>query len=227
MTRPRLPNNPGLGLAGTVLIHGLSAAVLFAGGTARRPVPPTYQVHLVAAPEPVEGARKAPDVVQRPAEDRPAPVAKPKPEPRSVASKAPPPPTADAKRREAAPRSTSQTAPLPGERPSTGNDVASISTEGIEFPYPEYLQNIMTQVLRRWQRPVDGLALDAEVSFFVHRDGSISDLQFVKRSGSFAYDLEAEGAAEEAGRIKAFGPLPAGWQSDVLFVRFYFSPRPQ
>ena len=225
--RRRLPSSSALALAGSLLIHGLSAAALFAGGAAQRPVPPSYRVRLVAAPEPVEGARKAPEAVDRPAAERPAPAPKPKPQPKSVVSKAPPPPAADAQRREAAPRTTSKTTPLPDERPSTGNDVASISTEGVEFPYPEYLQNIMTQILRRWQRPTDGLALDAEVSFFVHRDGSISDLQFVKRSGSFAYDLEAEGAAEEAGRFKAFGPLPAGWQSDVLFVRFYFSPRPQ
>src|SRR5256885_13238091 len=31
----------------------------------------------------------------------------------------------------------SQTAPLPGETPSTGSDVATVSTEGVEFPFPE------------------------------------------------------------------------------------------
>jgi hypothetical protein len=45
-----------------------------------------------------------------------------------------------------------------------------------------------------------------EVSFFIHRNGSISDLQFVKRSGSFTYDIEAQGiAVEEAGKV--FGPV--------------------
>ena len=65
--------------------------------------------------------------------------------------------------------------------------------------------------------------LDAEVSFFVHRDGSVTDLQFIKRSGNFAFDLEAQGAVEEAGRLKALGSLPDGWNADVLFVRFYFT----
>jgi len=101
--------------------------------------------------------------------------------------------------------------------------VATVSTEGIEFPFPEYLQNIVSQVLRRWQRPQQATPLEAEVAFFVHRDGSVTDLRFVRRSGSFAFDLEAQGAVEEAGRFKAFGPLPEGWGSDVLFVRFYFS----
>jgi hypothetical protein len=61
----------------------------------------------------------------------------------------------------------------------------------------------------------------------VHRDGSVTDLQFVRRSGDFSFDLEAQGVIEEAGRNKAFGALPDGWVSDVLFVRFYFSGKRQ
>src|SRR2546427_5721977 len=97
------------------------------------------------------------------------------------------------------------------------------------FPYTtlfrSYLQNIVGQVLRRWQRPLQSTPLEAEVSFFIHRDGTVSDLQFIKRSGYFSFDLEAQGAVEEAGRFKAFGSLPDGWTADVLFVRFYFSGR--
>ncbi|HEV2751059.1 MAG TPA: energy transducer TonB, partial [Gemmatimonadales bacterium] len=114
----------------------------------------------------------------------------------------------------------------PGETPSTGSDVATVSTEGVEFPFPEYLQNIVAQVLRRWQRPLQGSPLEAEVSFFVHRDGSVTGLQFVRRSGDFEFDLEAQSAVEEAGRFKVFGALPAGWNSDVLFVRFHFIEPP-
>jgi hypothetical protein len=55
----------------------------------------------------------------------------------------------------------------------------------------------------------------------------VTDLQFIRRSGNFSFDLEAQGAIEEAGRFKAFGSLPDGWTSDVLFVRFYFSGRRQ
>ena len=82
-----------------------------------------------------------------------------------------------------------------------------------------------SQVLRRWQRPLQNTPLEAEVSFFVHRDGSVTDLQFIRRSGNFAFDLEAQGAIEEAGKFKAFGTLPDGWAADVLFVRFYFTGR--
>jgi outer membrane biosynthesis protein TonB len=217
-----------LGVAGTIAVHGVAAALLVAGPTDRKALPPTYTVRLVAAPAPDQEARKAPEAFQRPAEEKPAPVPAAKPPPRSsTVSRAAPPPTQDRTNREAAPRTTSPTQPLPGERPSTGNDVATVSTEGVEFPFPEFLQNIVSQVLRRWQRPGQSTPLEAEVSFFVHRDGSVTDLQFIRRSGNFAFDLEAQGAVEEAGRFKAFGALPDGWTADVLFVRFYFSGRRQ
>lgn len=223
--RRRVAGNTGVGLAGTVAVHALAALLLAAGAAdARRPAPPTYHVRLVAVPAtaPAE-QRPAPAAVPRPAAEKAVPLAPPKRAPKSTAAAAPPPPERDRVRREAAPRTTPPAAPLPGEPPSTGTDVATVSTEGVEFPFPEYLQNIVSQVLRRWQRPLQSTPLEAEVSFFVHRDGSVSDLQFIKRSGNFAFDLEAQGAIEEAGRFRAFGPLPSGWGSDVLFVRFYFS----
>src|SRR5262249_31007306 len=166
---------------------------------ARAVTPPTYAVHLVAAPDPPPDQRKAPDVVQREAAPPPqaAPLPKRAPVPKTTPAPVPPP-NADPKRREAAPK-TAPTPRAPGEAPSTGHDAATVSTEGQQFPYPEYLQNIVSQVLRRWQRPEQSTPLEAEVSFFVHRDGSVSGLQFTKRSGNFSFDLEAEGAVESAG----------------------------
>jgi protein TonB len=209
-----------------MLVHGLAGVfLLVAVGPPRTPPPPTYRVRLVAAPAPDQETRRAPAAVQRPAEERGVPPTER--QPRSTVSRATPPREQDRTPREAAPRTTPTTEPLPGERPSTGSDVATVSTEGIDFPFPEYLQNMVSQILRRWQRPPGSTPLEAEVSFLVHRDGSITDLRFVKRSGFFTFDLEAQGAVEEAGRFKAFGPLPDGWQADVLFVRFYFSGRRQ
>ena len=201
-------------MAGLFLVAGAA--------TARKPAPPSYRVHLVAAPAPTEDERKAPEAVERPAEEKPAPAPKAK-SPKSTVAAAAPPPVADNTKREAAPRTTPKTQPLPGERPSTGSDPLTVSTEGIEFPFPEYTNNIISQIAMRWQRPLQSTPLEAEIGFLIHRDGSTSDMQFIKRSGNFAFDLEAQGAVEEAGRRRAFGPLPDGWGSDVLFVRFYFS----
>jgi outer membrane biosynthesis protein TonB len=221
-------NGRSFGLAGTVAVHGMAAALLIAGPASRKPLPPTYTVRLVAAPALDQETRQAPQAFERPAEEKPAPVPAAKPPPKSsTVSRATPPPTQDDTRREAAPRTTSANQPLPGERPSTGNDVATVSTEGVVFPFPEYLQNLVSQVLRRWQRPDQRTPLEAEVAFFVQRDGSITQPQFVKRSGNFAFDMEAQGAIEASGHDKAFGPLPSDWPADVLFVRFYFSGQRQ
>ena len=39
-----------------------------------------------------------------------------------------------------------------------------------------------------------------------------------------AFDLEAHGAVEAAGRARAFGPLPEAWPRDRLRVSFFFDP---
>jgi outer membrane biosynthesis protein TonB len=217
--------SPAGAAAGSLVVHAVAGVFLFASAAEHTPPPPTYAVRLVAAPLAELEPRKAPEAVQRPAEPRPVPTDDRRP--KSTVSRAAPPAEADVTKREAAPRTTPDVQPIKGERPSTGNDLATVSTEGIEFPFPEYLQNLMSEVLRRWQRPAGPTPLEAEISFLVHRDGSLSDLRFVRRSGSFGFDLEAQGALEEAGRFKAFGPLPEAWSADVLFVRFFFSPRRQ
>ena len=58
----------------------------------------------------------------------------------------------------------------------------------------------------------------------MHRDGSVTGLQFIHRSGSFVFDLEAQGAVEAAARANAFGALPDGYGADALPVSFFFSP---
>jgi outer membrane biosynthesis protein TonB len=227
IVRPPLQTNVPLGLAGTLTVHGAAIVLFLASAAGASSAPPTYRVRLIAAPEFDQAARPAPPAIEREAAPKQPPAPTRTPPPKNTVSPAAPPPVADSKKREAAPRTTPTARPLPGERPSTGSDVATVSTEGIEFPFPEFLQNIVSQVLRRWQRPLESSPLEAEVSFMVHRDGSVTALQFVKRSGNFAFDLEAQGAIEEAGRSLAFGALPEGWIPDVLFVRFYFSGRRQ
>ncbi|MBE0592931.1 MAG: TonB C-terminal domain-containing protein, partial [Gemmatimonadales bacterium] len=126
--------------------------------------------------------------------------------------------------KEPAPRTNPPEGPAPNVEPSTGTDPATVKTSGVEFPYPEYLRNIVAQVYRRWQRPGGNASLRAEVLFFIHRDGTISNFQFVKRSGNFGFDLEAQGAIEAAANSAAFGPLPQGYPSDLLPVSFFFDP---
>jgi outer membrane biosynthesis protein TonB len=213
----------GYAFAGTLVLHGAVLAVLTAAPDyGRHFSPPVYQVSLVAAPRPEPQARRAPAVVERPAE-RPAPAPKPAPRRTTVAPAAPPAAKPDVQR-EPAPRTTPAAEPLPDVTPSTGSDPATVQIEGQEFPYPEYLRNLVAQVFRRWQRPSDRAALQAEVFFLIHRDGSISNLRFIKRSGNFAFDVEAQGAIEAAAVAGGFGSLPEGFANDVLPVSFFFDP---
>jgi protein TonB len=136
--------------------------------------------------------------------------------------KTPQPPTEVTK--EPPPKTTAPVTPAPGETPSTGSDVATIKTPGLAFPYPEYLRNIVTQIYQRWDRGAANQRNFAEISFLILRDGSVRDIRFVTRSGSFGFDLNAQGAIEAAGNTRAFGALPDGWDADVLPVSFYFKP---
>ncbi len=220
--RGREPRGNGVALLGTLVIHGAMAlGIAVSPSMVPRAMPPVYQVELVAAPRAEPERRKAPEVVERPAE---RPMPSPTTPRRTSVAETPPPPVAQAEQKELPPRTNPVEQPAPGVEPSTGSDVATVKVSGIAFAYPEYLRNVVAQVYRRWQRPSGTVSLRAEVLFFIHRDGSISNLHFVRRSGSFAFDLEAQGAIEAAGTARAFGPLPAGYNADVLPVSFFFDP---
>jgi protein TonB len=210
---------------GTVVVHATAFALLWGTVTAVKIGPPVYAVELVAAPAPAPSEKPAPEAAPRPPAERPAPTApqskpaKPVPESPKPPTPKPPQPT------EPNPRTTPRTAPLPGEPPSTGNDAVTVSTPGLEFPYPEYLRNIVQEVYRRWDRPLGNTALRAEVSFLILRDGTVREIKLTTPSGSFSFDLSTQGAIEAAGSSRSFGPLPDGYPADVLPVSFYFTPR--
>jgi protein TonB len=230
----RTSARPAQGLGGafalSILLH--AAAVLpFVIYKAAPPaaLPPMYRVDLVAAPP---GDREAGVVRETPPAVEPTAKAPPKaiaPDPVKTA-----PINAPTRRREptrATPNITAKStervdaskAPTAGggEVGGAGTDVATVRTEGIEFPFPGYLQNIVRQVAVNFS-PRNPGALKAEVFFFIRRDGSVTGFRFVSSSGNFAFDLEAQGAVEAA--AKAFGPLPAGFTDDILPVSFSFDP---
>jgi len=217
------------GLIGTTVLHAAAVSLLFvAPRETAKQGPPSYAVELVAAPEPQPQIKKAaPEAIPTPPPEKAVPIkprpAKLPPAPAKPEPKAPPEP----EKKEAPAKTRAPEPPLPGETPSTGTDVATVKTPGLDFPYPEYLRNIVSQVYRRWDRPSGGGSLQAEVSFLIMRDGSVREIKFTRSSGNFSFDLDAQGAVEAAGNARAFGPLPDGYPSDVLPVSFYFIPRPR
>jgi hypothetical protein len=219
-------------VAGSLLLHaGLIAAFLALRPDPGPPAPPFYRVNLVAAQasaEPVAG------VVSPPATKTPPPVVKKAP-PRPKSVEVAPVPVAEAPKvldKRATPSvsdmKVDRKAPAPvvggGEKGGTGADVQSIKTEGIDFQYPGYLENIVRQIRLRFKPPRGTEGLKAEVAFLIRRDGTIMGFRFTQHSRAYQFDLEVQGAVESAGQ-GGFGPLPAGFKDDVLPVVFSFDPR--
>ena len=218
-------------------LHGSAvAALLLVDPAPSQVLPPTYRVNIVAAPP---GPRQI-GVVTPPTVERPAtPAAPPPPRAEAPPSTARPLPTVAPARRPPAPAATptptttrraaapAAAAPVAGGGPTGGQgaDVASVRIEGIEFPFPGYLSNIVRQIALRFNPDNPNAPLRAEIMFLIHRDGSITNLRFVRRSGVYGFDLEAQGAVEAAAAAAAFGPLPSGFPDDVLPVIFSFDPR--
>ena len=229
----RAPDRPDArgklaGGIGTAVVHVAAALFLTSQVRTTTATPPVYAVNLVAAPAPTERKRIAREAVPTPPQEKPAPVKpKPTPPPKTPPKPEPKPPAPAEPDREPPPPTAAPTAPAEGETPSTGTDAVTIKTPGLQFPYPEYLRNIVNQIYTRWDREGARRNSFAEISFLIRRDGSVHDIHFVTRSGSFAFDLSAQGAIEAAGNASAFGPLPDGWEADVLPVSFYFKPAEQ
>jgi periplasmic protein TonB len=232
--RERARLGPTLGVS--ALLHVAVAVPLILARPDRAPaLPPIYRVDLIAAPagprqpgivpprpqaQPEAPAPTPPRAEQRPQEMPAPPTERPPPRTRPSPAPATPTPAPTTRPTETAPAQQAGGGPT-GDR---GTDVATVRTEGIEFPYPAYLQNIVRQIAQRFDPPRRG-ALSAEVTFLLRRDGSVADIRISTRSGNFEFDQEAMGAVEAAARAGAFGPLPDGFPDDVLPVIFSFDPR--
>jgi len=213
-------------VASAVLHAGIIAAFLALRPGPPPPLPPIYRVNIIAAAPGPAAAGVVTPTTPPPETDKPAP---PRPKTDEVA----PVPAKTLTRRvpklatpNVAKTKADRNAAAPvaggGERGGKGTDVANVRIEGIDFPFPGYLENIVRQIAILFHPPA-GSRLKAEVMFLIRRDGSVTGLRFIQPSGSFTFDLEAQGAVEAA--AKKFGPLPAGFREDVLPVMFSFDPR--
>jgi outer membrane biosynthesis protein TonB len=171
--------------------------------------PPPQQLGEPEAPKPQPAIlRPEPPKVTKVEEKKPAPA--PKPQPKKPVS------TGEGKSDVAKGRN-------PDPKSAVGGEGLDVHMEGEEFPYPEYLNNIITQ-LNRYFRWSGAPNLEARVGFEIMRDGTVRRIRVLQKSGNINFDLEAVGAIEQAGKRGAFGPLPKGWVNDRLPVAFSFLP---
>ncbi|MDQ6871724.1 MAG: TonB family protein [Gemmatimonadota bacterium] len=226
----------------SAILHAAIATLLFNTLKERKPValPPMYRVNIVAAPpgeraigEVKSGQPQAttpvtqPSAAQSTLKEMPVPKAKTaqKTPARATPSVAKPAAKAAAADAKAVPQPKTE-APKAGGGPvgGKGTDVATVRTDGIEFAFPGYLNNIVRQIALNFKPRNANARLKAEIRFLIHRDGSVSNVTFVRSSGNYSFDLEAQGAVEAASSARRFGPLPDGFSDDVLPVVFSFDP---
>jgi TonB family protein len=223
-------------IVGSAVAHlAVVAGFLLARGTPPVPAPPTYRVNLIAAPpgprqigivqpNPATPVPAATAPAPTPARDIPDPSRmKPAPTKAKPAKPVRSPKVATPVAGAAAAPAKPAAAPVAGGGPQGGRgaDVANVRVDGIEFPYPGYLQNVVRQIAVNFKPSRGGLT--AVVAFLIRRDGSVTGIRLTTRSGVYSFDTEAMGAVEAAAR--SFGPLPAGFSDDVLPVIFSFDPR--
>lgn len=218
---------PARFLLNSVLVHG-GVGVLAVLATLRAPEPLTFitfEVEIVSPPPsqdaPEEPAAAEELVVERPEEAPreetvdavPLPDAKPKPEP-------------ERPQPEPEPREETPPTPTPQPEPAelSGEDI-EIRMEGLRRDFPEYYQNIIRQIERCF-RPPPGLprGLTTTLDFIIRQDGTVTDLDFVQRSGNPDFDFEALGAVGDCAGRGRFGPLPDDFPWERLPIRFDFRP---
>jgi TonB family protein len=223
--RRRSSKPPRRFILASIGLHVFVVAAFYIAGARvpRLPEFETFRVNLISPPPTVQGEPE-PVVTTTPVVPEPTPPEPPRPEPE------PPRPQPVTPPRTQAPVPTPpqrQPDPPPARGPDprpapVGGENINVVQDGRDFQYPEYLNNIIIQ-LTRYFRPPEGLAnLEAEVVFYINRDGSVGGIQISQTSGNFAFNAQAMQAVEQAGRARAFGPLPDGWQRDRLHISYTF-----
>lgn len=205
------------------------AALIFVRPAPMKQLPPMYRVNIVAAPPGprAEGIVAPPAPTPPPVETKVPPRAQTPPKAMPMPTKVPVAKTVP----QATPTPTPvATPPKAVSRPAgggptgdRGTDVATVRTEGVDFPFPGYLENIVRQIAKNFGEHKNS-NVRAEVQFLIKRDGTVSAISFVTRSGDYSFDLDAQGAVEAAAKNNGFGPLPNGFSDDVLPVIFSFDP---
>lgn len=203
----------------SVGLHAAFVALLFLSGFRIRPAIEYEQFRVtlvspppqVAAPEPEPVVTTTPVVEVEPPPPQPTPTP---PQPQRTQA-----PVQEETQRQPDPEPAKGPDPTPTP---VGGENMQVVQDGREFEYPEYLENIMLQLFRhfRWTGP----DREAEVVFYINRDGSVGGIRVVRSSRDFQFDMKAVEALEAVSRARAFGPLPEGWQRERLYISYTFQP---
>ncbi len=220
----------------SVAVHvAILVVAVWSSALARPPLEFTaYEIELVSPPATVQAEEETAAtedlVVERPDPTPPEPEEEdpvtveeedpepePQPQPPEPEPEATPPPEPE---EEEAPATTTEE---PAEEAEESGEDINVRLEGVRRDYPQYYNNIITQIQRcfRWRQ---GGSWQTTVYFVIRADGSVTDLRFVTRSGNADFDFEAMGAVDCAGQGR-FGPLPEDVPFERLPIQFNFRPQ--
>jgi protein TonB len=116
------------------------------------------------------------------------------------------------------------TSPMVGMTGSGGIGVGTGSPLGSRFGY--YVDLLRQRVGEKWRTsdvdPRVQTAPPVVVTFTIHRNGSVSGVRIVQRSGNPILDTSAQRAVYDAAPLP---PLPAGFERDSATIEFWFQLR--
>lgn len=94
-----------------------------------------------------------------------------------------------------------------------GSEIAGLDNPDFKFGY--YLDQLLSAIDAKWNRPPLGDQVQCTISFRIQRDGGITELTVARSSGYNSFDLAALRAVQNA---SPFPPLPRAYRNDSLGV---------
>jgi periplasmic protein TonB len=231
--RAALGTGASAGIAVSLVLHGgMIALAIYAALHATPPAPvSTLSIRLAQAKAP---AITSPKPITPPAAKPIAPrIEPPKPEPAKVdpakpvekntvplspfgrsTQKGSENPETRPKTDTTAPATATSTAPVV---PVGGSGVTGL--EGGDFPFTLYINGMQRAIQKNWLRPQIGGDLTVVIRFRILRDGTITDTDYVTRSGNPTFDRQALSAVRSSSPLS---PLPYAYNGTYLGVNLTF-----
>lgn len=235
--RAHLESGTGAAVALSILMHGALMGTAVYAALHQPPPQPVSMVNIRLAQAAAPAVRPASSTPATPKIVEPKPVEtpkiqEPKPEPeKPVEAKKPEKNTVplspfgrSTKKGAETPDVVPTPAPpasapgvgTPADVPVGGSGVTGL--EGGDFPYTIYLEGMQRKIGSNWYRPQVAGATTV-IYFRIQRDGTLTDVKAVQKSGNGTFDRQAESAVRSSSPLN---PLPFGYSGTYLGVHLTF-----
>ena len=231
--RAALDRGAGVGVAFSVLLHAVLAgvAVYTALHAPPRRTVNTLNIQFAKMPamtKPAEPVKKATPAAPKIEEPKPV-ITEPKPEPPKTTPPKPEKNTVPLSPFGKSTKKGSETPAPPSPPPASGQPASGpevpvggsgiTALEGGDFPYSLYLEGLQRKIGTKWFRPGVAPGTTTVIYFRIQRDGTITESDYVSRSGNSTFDRAALSAVRSASPLN---PLPFAYSGTYLGVHLTF-----